>query len=244
MEKESGTYFYAPKIVFLNGSMGRFDDMLENLIRCDIIDEKLNWIFGDGHAVITGNCLDGSEESVRLLWLIYSLESKAIRKGGYLHFLPGPMDITHSSGNWRLQQPVYAPKKAHSVNKYAVLFDGNNELFRWLHTKNTLEKIGNVTVLQSNIQNGLEDFLPSFRGRRFPEVAREMLKVPLNAITEEQMQSLHQYFGTTWLIIVDAAAGMVKISVKDLPEANMDTLPLLFSNGRYHHMQENPAKVS
>src|SRR5688572_14784709 len=86
LEKESGIYHTLSNIIFVNGCLGNFTEMQEKLIHNGIIDDQFNWILKDGHVVVNGNCLDGSDDSIRILWLLYSLESKALRKGGYLHF--------------------------------------------------------------------------------------------------------------------------------------------------------------
>lgn len=243
LEKESGSFFPQSDIIFLSGKLGNFNEMLESMIKCGIVDQKLHWALGDGHVVITGNCLDGSEESVKILWLLYSLESKAIKKGGYLHFLPGPSDIEHCLGNWRTQHPVYAARRSNSISRYAILFDGNYELFRWLKTKNILEKIGNTAVLQSNISKGIDDYLPKFRGRKFPEGVREILQLPLESITAAQLEHLHQSFDTPSLMVVDAGSGMVKLSEQHTSQTILDRLPLIYKNGKYHHMRTNIEKA-
>lgn len=238
LEKESGVYNTISDIIFLNGCPGNFTGMEARLISQGIIDETYSWLVGAKHVVITGNCLDGSEDSVRTLWLLYSLEYKAIRKGGYLHFLPGSTEIIHHSGNWRYQQPSYSPRTG-SVSRYAILFDGNNELFRWLRTKNILETIGDTTVLQCNLARGLEVFLPKLRGRKVPQEALEILPIPLEEINEMQLKNLHTCFDTDWLMVVDANTGMVKLSAKH-KGIRMYPLPLTYQDGKYYFTKKDP----
>ena len=239
LEKESGIYNTISDIIFLNGCPGNFTEMQERLILQGIIDEKYNWLVGDKHVVITGNCLDGSEDSVRTLWLLYSLEYKAVRKGGYLHFLPGSTEIINHSGDWRSMQPSYASHGIGSISRYAILFDGNNELFRWLKTKNILETIGDTTVLQCNLASGFEAFLPKFRGRKFPQEAMEFLSTPLEKIDEMQLKKLHACFDADWLMVVDANTGMVKLSAKH-KGIRMYPLPLTYQQGKYYFTKKDP----
>ncbi|MGN7722633.1 hypothetical protein [Chitinophaga sp. 22620] len=230
--KESGVYHPKARILLLNGSSGSFGDMMGTMLRCGIMDESFNWIFGDGHVIVTGNCLDGSQESVALLWLIYAMESKAVKRGGYLHFLPGPSELTNSRGAWRYLQPDYAVRNVRSTHKYAILFDGNNELYRWLRTKNILEQIGDMAVLQCNLPQESRDFLPKFPGKRFPEGVLNRLQLPLNKINENDLAFIHGALQVPILVITDANTGKVIISEQDKSDCYHCKSPILIKDDK------------
>jgi hypothetical protein len=98
--------------------------------------------------VIVGDCFDRGEEVMECLWLIYSLEEKARRAGGYVHFLLGNHEIMNMNGDWRYVHPKYAQS---SNVPYTALYNGNSELWHWLQTKNIMEKIGDVLFVHAGV---------------------------------------------------------------------------------------------
>ncbi|WP_346320496.1 hypothetical protein [Chitinophaga sp. YIM B06452] len=237
--KESGVYHPRARILLLNGSSGSFGDMMGTMLRCGIVDESFNWIFGDGHVIVTGNCLDGSPESVALLWLIYAMESKAVKRGGYLHFLPGPSELANSQGAWRSLQPDYAARNSRSTHKYAILFDGNNELYRWLLTKNILEQIGDMAILQCNLPQESRDFLPKFPGKRFPEGVLNILQLPLTRISDSDLAFIHRTLQVPILVIAEANTGKVIISEQNKSARHYCESPILIKDDKGHLLMEN-----
>lgn len=139
------------KLMVIRNIQGDFHIFRELLISVGIIDQKYHWIFGDGHLVITGDCLGENEIGTECLWLVYALEEKAKRKGGYVHFILGKNEINNLNGAWQRLQPRYAKSRRTSKAPYVVLYDGNSELRRWLQTKNIVEKIGSVFVSNTDI---------------------------------------------------------------------------------------------
>lgn len=139
------------KLLVIRNIQGDFHVFRELLISVGIIDKKYHWIFGDGHLVITGDCLGENEIGTECLWLVYALEEKAKRKGGYVHFILGKNEINNLNGSWHRLQPRYAKSRRTSKAPYVVLYDGNSELRRWLGTKNIVEKIGSVFVSNTDI---------------------------------------------------------------------------------------------
>jgi hypothetical protein len=96
------------KILAISDIEGNFLALIEILFSNKVIDKYLNWTFGDSHLVIAGDCFDRGEQVVECLWLIYALEDKARRKGGYVHFILGNHEIMNLNGDWRYIHPKYA----------------------------------------------------------------------------------------------------------------------------------------
>ncbi|RPD41850.1 hypothetical protein [Chitinophaga barathri] len=234
--KEIGIYYPQSDILLINSRSGSFGDMMETMMRCGIVDESFNWLFGDGHVIITGNCLDGSEESVRLLWLIYALESKAIRRGGYLHFLPGSSELRNSMGPWRHNQPPYAPRSARSTHRYAILFDGNNELYRWLKTKNVLEKIGKIAIFQCNMPENSNQFLPKFPGKKFPDSLKRFLLWRLDDFCQSDLQCMLDTLQVSILIVVDSDSGRIIVSELGKYHFRYSDMPLFIGRNEYDNL--------
>ena len=77
------------KIAALSDIHGQYDLVIKLFKNNKIIDDNLNWIFGDGHLVITGDIFDRGDTVNEVLWFIYKLEAQAENNGGRVHYLLG-----------------------------------------------------------------------------------------------------------------------------------------------------------
>lgn len=145
------------RLLIISGMCGDFKHFRTQLFKSGIIDRSYNWIFGDGHLVIAGNCFGYNGIGVECLWLAYALEEKARRKGGYVHFILGRNEIMNIDGSWCYSTPQYANNPKTSKPPYVVLYDGNGELRRWIQTKNVVEKIGNILVSNLDLSARLSE---------------------------------------------------------------------------------------
>lgn len=151
---EPAIYQRPMKLLVVSDIEGNFLPFCKLLQRGGVIDKYLKWIFDDGHLVIVGDCFDRGEQVTECLWLIYSLEEKAKLEGGRIHFILGNHEIMNMNGDWRYVHPKYS-EKASSSNASTALYDGNNELWRWLRTKNIIEKIGDLLFVHGGISKEL-----------------------------------------------------------------------------------------
>lgn len=140
MKEEYPVFQDAGKILVISNIGGKFKALRQALLYCGIINEKGKWIFEDGHLVIFGGSASLEEPALACQWYLYGLEERALRKGGRIHYIASMEEIASLNTSWPYIQPAYA--RPRSSRSYAVLYDGNNELRRWLLTKNVLEKIG------------------------------------------------------------------------------------------------------
>ena len=145
-------YSSPPKILAVSGFEGDFMTMLKTLLANKVIDKYLRWTFKDGHLVIMGNCFDKEGQMVECLWLIYALEEKARKAGGYVHFLAGPHEIININGPWKHIHPKYAQS---SRAPTTALYHGNQELWQWLRTKNIMGQIGDILFAPLGISGEL-----------------------------------------------------------------------------------------
>lgn len=156
LESEHALFSEVKKMMIITDTTGDFHSFKKKLLEKGLIDKKNTWIFSNGHLVIVGNFEDYRNVGNELLWMIYSLEQKAIKHGGYVHFILGYQGIKNLWLNWGASRPNYAYPIMGKRNNYALLYDGNLELHRWLLTKNIIEKIGRVIInggFQNNIQS-------------------------------------------------------------------------------------------
>jgi hypothetical protein len=141
------------KLLIISNIRGDFQYLRELLIHNKVINNANHWTFGNGHLVIAGNCFEENGTGVECLWLIYALEERAIRRGGYVHFILGKNELKNLNGSWQYMHPKYVISPKTTKAPYAILYDGNRELSRWLKTKNIIEKIGNIIISFSDISN-------------------------------------------------------------------------------------------
>lgn len=144
-------YQSSKKVFGISDIEGNFSQLCKILIKSKVIDKYLRWTFQDNRLVIVGDCFDRGEQVTECLWLIYSLEEKAQREGGYVHFILGNHEIMNMNGDWRYVHPKYARKKPGSKSPATALYYGNDEIWRWLKTKNIIEKIGNFLFVHGGI---------------------------------------------------------------------------------------------
>jgi hypothetical protein len=116
------------------------------------MDSAYNWIFGDGHLVLTGDFFDRGDQVTEVLWLIYSLEDKAKAVGGYVHFVLGNHEIMNLSGDLRYLHPKYVQNTVLLNEDYmGSLYGESSEIGRWLRTKNIVEKVGTILFAHAGI---------------------------------------------------------------------------------------------
>lgn len=154
VRNEYSEYLQPRRVFVISNVVNNFDAFCKQLMKFGIIDSKLQWLFEDNHLVILGDNFTNCDQIIECLWFIYSLEEKAKRRKGYVHFILGNYDIIRSNNQWRDEQPKYA-ENTKSVFPHAAFYDGNNELYRWLKTKNIMERIGKVLFVHRGISADL-----------------------------------------------------------------------------------------
>jgi hypothetical protein len=151
LEDEKNVSKNIKKQFVLSDIEGNFSAFRKLLQANRVIDTALNWTFGDGHLVLTGDFFDRGEQVTEVLWFIYSLEVKARAAGGYIHFILGNHEIMNLSGDLRYVNPKYTTNAVLMNEKYGSLYAENTELGRWLRTKNIVERIGDVLYIHGGI---------------------------------------------------------------------------------------------
>ncbi len=148
---EPAVYQKPEKLLALSDIEGNFEAFRKLLQANGVMDNGYNWTFGKGHLVFSGDMFDRGEQVTECLWLVYTLEEKAIAAGGYVHFILGNHEIMNLNGDDRFVNPKYVANAKLLNTTYQQLFDGNSELGRWLRTKNIIEKIGDIIFLHGGI---------------------------------------------------------------------------------------------
>lgn len=151
LENEKTEFNDVKKVFIVSDIEGNFGAFRKLLVAGSIIDSTFNWIFGDGHLVLTGDFVDRGMQQNEVLWLIYSLEEKAKAAGGYVHYVLGNHEIMNMSGDLRYLHPKYQQHAALMNQSFAYLYGPQSELGRWLRTKNVMEKIGDILFCHAGV---------------------------------------------------------------------------------------------
>jgi len=150
-ETEASTYNNIERIAVLSDVHGQYELTTAILKNNGIVDEQLNWTYGNGHLVIVGDIFDRGDKVTELLWFVYNLEKEAQKAGGKVHFTLGNHeymvllnDLRYINRKYRIAQ--------HLLRKpYNELYDENTLLGRWLRSKNTIIKINEHLFVHAGI---------------------------------------------------------------------------------------------
>lgn len=145
-----------PARVFVIGDIhGQYSRMIEMLKKGGVIDNKLNWKWGDGHLVFVGDIFDRGEEVMEAFWLIYKLEQQAEKKNGQVHLLLGNHEAMILKNDIRYIANKYYGLCSNLDTDYYKLFSQETILGDWLRKKNVVEVIGNTMFVHAGISEEL-----------------------------------------------------------------------------------------
>lgn len=139
------------KVMVIGDVHGEFHVMLKLLLNNNVIDNDLNWIWGNGHLVFTGDIFDRGDYVTECLWFIYKLEQQADKSGGKVHFLIGTHELLK-----------FTKFNGYLSAKYNYLFTKRNKLYadyytekyllgKWLRSKNTIVTINSNLFVHAGI---------------------------------------------------------------------------------------------
>jgi len=172
------------RIMAVSDLHGEYDEFCDFLQHSDVIDDKLQWIWGEGHLVIVGDVFDRGDQVTECLWLIHQLEWQAREAGGAVHMLLGNHETIALRGDERYVNEKYLNGIVKSVGgedyEYRRLFTPNMELGRWLRSKNAAMVINDILFVHGGIS---------------PELMRR--KLSLEAINDAAREGIEYLKGDT-----------------------------------------------
>lgn len=142
-------YTDVSKIAAISDIHGQYDVMIKLFQSNRIIDDELEWSFGDGHLVITGDIFDRGYQVTEILWFIYELENQAELKGGKVHFLLGNHEVMILGGDVRYIHRKYRYTTGISGKRYNALFNEQTVLGNWLRSKPVSISINDIVFLHA-----------------------------------------------------------------------------------------------
>lgn len=139
------------KLVIISDIHGQYDLMVELLRSHGVIDEYLNWSYGEGHLVINGDILGRGDKVTEALWLAYTLETQAIEAGGRVHYLLGNHELMLLENDLRYLNRKYV--RAARLMKMSVKKMHNSEsvLGNWLRKRPVIITIDSLLITHAGI---------------------------------------------------------------------------------------------
>ena len=162
-----------------------------------IIDDNLNWSFGKGHLVITGDIFDRGDKVNEVLWFIYKLEAQAKKEGGRLHFLLGNHEYMIFYNDLRYLHEKYRMASKILNLEHDELYGDKTVIGRWLRSKSTIIKINNIIFTHGGIS---EDFIAyrDFNIEKINDIMRN--SIPQSRKDTKSNEFNRMYYGTKSLI--------------------------------------------
>ncbi|MBL7806242.1 MAG: metallophosphoesterase [Saprospiraceae bacterium] len=188
LQNEACFYPAAPRMLALSDIEGDFKAFKTILQGGGVIDESLNWQFGNGHVVLLGDFFDRGLQVTECLWLIYKLESEAEAAGGKIHFILGNHEIMNLQGNTAYVRRKYLENARLIGEDFTTWFDRNSELGRWLRTKNAVEKIGDYVFCHGGISPELAQTRLSLT--EINKISRQHLGKPQDEILSDAAKAI------------------------------------------------------
>lgn len=184
------------KVLILSDIEGNFAGFRKLLQANKVIDANLDWIFGEGHLVLGGDFVDRGSQVTEVLWLIYSMEEKAKKAGGYVHYILGNHEIMNLSGDLRYLNAKYVENSKLMNTHYMTLYGRDSELGKWLRSKNIIERIGDVVVIHAGISAAINNMELDIR--RMNNMSRNFYDDSLYVYPDPRVDTLFGDLGPFW----------------------------------------------
>ena len=143
--------YTARKIAAISDIHGQYDLCIDLFKANGIIDEHLNWSFGDGHLVVVGDIFDRGPKVTELLWFFVHLEAQATAAGGKVHVLLGNHEILIMHGEMGYLNPKYRYTCGALKKRYDELFNKDTFLGKWLASKFITVTINDILFVHGGI---------------------------------------------------------------------------------------------
>lgn len=156
-EPEPAVFEGGRRIFAISDVEGNADELRLLLRNAGVVDEDERWAWGDGHLVFVGDMVDRGDQVTEELWWVYDLERQAQQAGGRVHIVLGNHDAMIMYNDIRYAADKYklvAPKFRSSL---AGLYGPNTEFGRWLRSKPTLLRIGDVLFVHGGVSAALAE---------------------------------------------------------------------------------------
>lgn len=151
LQTEKAEFSNVKKILSIGDIHGHYNALVNYLKVNEVIDEDLQWIWGDGHIVFLGDVFDRGNEVTESLWFIYQLDLKAREHGGRVHMLLGNHEVMVMLNDTRYLNRKYEVFSNYFMRDYADFFNMDAILGQWLRTRNSIIRINDCIFSHAGI---------------------------------------------------------------------------------------------
>lgn len=154
---QDAEYTDVKKLLAIGDVHGEYDVMVDLLQNTGVINENLDWNWGDGHLVFIGDIFDRGNKVTESLYLIKKLQRQAIENKGKLHLLLGNHEVMVLMNDSRYVAPKYKNMCQRLMMNYPRFFAENTELGKWLRSLNSVVKINDLLFVHGGLSPSLVD---------------------------------------------------------------------------------------
>jgi len=145
------------KILAIGDVHGGYDSLVCFLKIHGVINDQLNWSWGNGHLIFMGDIFDRGDKVTECLWLIYKLENQAPRQNGMVHLILGNHELLVMEESIKDISYKYDYMTNYLDIIYSDFFAEDTEFGRWLRTRNIAIKINDKLFVHGGISPAFLD---------------------------------------------------------------------------------------
>lgn len=139
------------KVLAIGDIHGSYAALKNFLLNNGIINENLEWTWGNGHLVLLGDIFDRGDKVTETLWLIHQLDIESRKHGGKVHLLLGNHEVMAMINDIRYITSKYKQFSNYFSREYADFYSRQTELGLWLRSKNTVIRINDCIFSHAGI---------------------------------------------------------------------------------------------
>ncbi len=186
---QKSEYTGVNKLLAIGDVHGEYDVMVELLQNNGVINEDLNWSWGNGHLVFIGDIFDRGDKVTESLYLIKKLQRQAITQNGRLHLIMGNHEVMILMNDSRYAAPKYKNMCKKMLINYPRFFAADTELGKWLRSLNSVVKINDLIFVHGGLSPDLVE-----RGLSLNQINKDIR----NSLRADNKMSHEEVMKTTY----------------------------------------------
>ena len=145
------------KTLVVSDLHGRLDAFVAILKGNGVVDDNLNWIYGNNQLVFIGDIFDRGRDDNGIAWLVYKLEKEADDAGGALNFILGNHEDLVLKDDLRYVHEDHFVFSSKAGIPYSELYSVDTELGRWLRDSYLIVTVGADLFVHGGLSTELVD---------------------------------------------------------------------------------------
>jgi len=141
------------KVLAIGDIHGHYAAFKNYLLNNGVINDNLEWAWGNGHLVLLGDIFDRGDEVTECLWLIHQLDIQSRAHGGRVHMLLGNHEVMAMINDIRYVSSKYKQFSNYFSKEYADFYGLNTELGQWLRKRNAVIRINDCIYSHAGISS-------------------------------------------------------------------------------------------